>query len=79
MKIAQIQMHVSADKSENIRHACELVRSAGEIAEAPPVADEARRFRGSAPVGWHDGGQETEAPTALSVTFGDSSPRGRAK
>ena len=31
MKIAQIQMHVSADKSENIRHACDLVRSAGDI------------------------------------------------
>lgn len=31
MKIAQIQMHVSADKAENIRHACELVRSAGDI------------------------------------------------
>ena len=31
MKIAQIQMHVSADKAENIRHACDLVRSAGDI------------------------------------------------
>lgn len=31
MKIAQIQMHVSADKSENVRHACDLVRSAGDI------------------------------------------------
>ena len=33
MKIAQIQMHVSADKAENIRHACELVRSAGDIGD----------------------------------------------
>ena len=31
MKIAQIQMHVSGDKSADIRRACELVRSAGKI------------------------------------------------
>lgn len=31
MKIAQIQMRVSADKAENIRRACELIRSAGDI------------------------------------------------
>ena len=31
MKIAQIQMRVTADKSANIAHACDLVRSAGEI------------------------------------------------
>ncbi len=31
MKIGQIQMKVTADKAENIRHACELIRSAGDI------------------------------------------------
>ena len=43
----------------------------GEIGEAPPVADAARRFRGSAPIGGrdsgresgHNGGQENPAPT----------------
>ncbi len=31
MKIAQIQMKVTADKAENIRHACEMIRAAGQI------------------------------------------------
>jgi len=31
MKIAQIQMHVTADKTENLRHAERLVREAGEV------------------------------------------------
>ena len=64
------------------------VALSGEIAEAPPVADEARRFRGSAPAGGHDNASQPAGTTvgrnrkplqALSVTFGDSSPRGRAK
>ena len=84
-------------------------RRCARIAEAPPAADKARRFRGSAPVGRHDGGQTWAPPyktcvgrksrragpvcpaarkrhiggptplQALSVTFGDCSPRGRAK
>ena len=71
---------------------CRRSRLRGEIAEAPPVADEARRFRGSAPVGGHDNACQPAGTTvgrespkrrspciALSVTFGDSSPRGRAK
>ena len=37
MKIAQIQMHVSADKAENIRHACDLLKKStlpvGEIGQ----------------------------------------------
>ena len=32
-------------------------------AEAPPVADEARRFRGSAPIGGHDSGRESAGTT----------------
>ena len=35
----------------------------GEIAEAPPVAEEASRFRGSAPVGGHDSGRESVGTT----------------
>ena len=35
----------------------------GEIAEAPPVAEEARRFRGSAPIGGHDSGRESVGTT----------------
>jgi len=31
-----------------------LFRGCGEIAEAPPVADEARRFRGSGTIGGHE-------------------------
>ena len=31
LKIAQIQMAVTADKGENIRRACRMVRSAGDI------------------------------------------------
>ena len=31
MKIAQIQMHVTADKAENLHHAAELIRQAGKI------------------------------------------------
>ena len=47
-------------------------RVGGEIGEAPPAADEANRFRGSAPIGGCDsgresagttGGQENPAPT----------------
>ena len=35
----------------------------GEIAEAPPVADEARRFRGSAPAVGRDSGRESAGTT----------------
>ena len=31
----------------------------GEIGEAPPVAEEASRFRGSAPIGGHDSARES--------------------
>ena len=37
----------------------------GEIGEAPPVADAARRFRGSAPIGWHDSAGESAGTTVL--------------
>ena len=36
-----------------------------EIAEAPPVADAARRFRGSAPIGGHDSGCRLDGTTVL--------------
>ena len=35
----------------------------GEIGEAPPVADEASRFRGSAPIGGHDSARESVGTT----------------
>ena len=35
----------------------------GEIGEAPPAADEASRFRGSAPIGGHDSGRESAGTT----------------
>ena len=31
LKIAQIQMSVTADREENIRRACDIVRQAGDI------------------------------------------------
>lgn len=34
-----------------------------EIADAPPVAEEARRFRGNAPIGGHDSGRESVGAT----------------
>ena len=42
---------------------CTSCRSRREIAEAPPVADAARRFRGSAPIGGHDSGRESAGTT----------------
>ena len=38
-------------------------RAVGEIGEAPPVAGEASRFRGSAPIGGHDSGRESAGTT----------------
>ena len=38
-------------------------RAGGEIAEALPVAEEARRFRGSAPIGGHNSGRESVGTT----------------
>ena len=35
-------------------HFAQSAAAAQEIAEAPPVADEARRFRGSVPIGGHE-------------------------
>ena len=40
------------------------MRVVGEIGEAPPVAEEASRFRGSAPIGGHDSGRESAGTTA---------------
>ena len=39
------------------------MRGVGEIGEAPPVAGEASRFRGSAPIGGHDSGRESAGTT----------------
>ena len=41
----------------------EQVLAGGEIGEAPPVADAASRFRGSAPIGGHDSGRESVGTT----------------
>ena len=38
-------------------------RVVGEIAEAPPVAEEASRVRGSAPIGGHDSARESVGTT----------------
>ena len=38
-------------------------RAVGEIGEALPVAEEASRFRGSAPIGGHDSGRESVGTT----------------
>ena len=38
-------------------------RAVGEIGEALPVADEASRFRGSAPIGGHDRGRQSVGTT----------------
>ena len=38
-------------------------RGVGEIGEAPPVAEEASRFRGSAPIGGHNSGWESGGTT----------------
>ena len=53
---------------ERVRHSGRsnsytFYRSRREIAEAPPVADAARRFRGSAPIGGHDSGRESAGTT----------------
>ncbi len=55
---------------ERVRRFCRsnsytFYRSRREIAEAPPVADAARRFRGSAPIGRHDSAGESAGTTVL--------------
>ena len=39
------------------------VRAVGEIGEALPVAEDASRFRGSAPIGGHDSDRESVGTT----------------
>ena len=46
-----------------LRGAVRVGRGVGEIGEAPPVAGEASRFRGSAPIGGHDSGRESAGTT----------------
>ena len=38
-------------------------RGVGEIGEAPSVAEEASRFRGSAPIGGYDSGRQSVGTT----------------
>ena len=38
-------------------------RAVGEIGEALPVAEEASRFRGSAPIGGHNSGRQSAGAT----------------
>ena len=47
--------------TQELRVRC--IRVVGEIGEAPPVAEEARRFRGSAPIGGHDSGWKSVGTT----------------
>ena len=59
-----------ANRQIRFRHcvrstACISCRCRREIAEAPPVADAARRFRGSAPIGGHDSGCRSDGTTVL--------------
>ena len=44
---------------------CIFCRCRREIGEAPPVAEEASRFRGSAPIGRHDSGRQSAGTTVL--------------
>ena len=53
------------------------VRAVGEIGKALPVADEASRFRGSAPIGGHDGGQENPAHSHNIGAFATGDRKGR--
>ena len=58
----------------------------GEIGEAPPVADEASRFRGSAPIGGHDSARQSVGTTVgkrapplrkRNKNYGEAGRRGR--
>ena len=58
----------------------------GEIGEAPPVADEASRFRGSAPIGGYDSARESVGTTVdkrapplrkRNKNYGEAGRRGR--
>ena len=61
-------------------------RGVGEISEAPPVAEEASRFRGSAPIGGHNSGRESvgttvgnRRPLRRGCKGGGASPGGRTE
>ena len=54
---------VRAPRPTGAGHGVRCRRGVGEIGEAPPVAEEASRFRGSAPIGGHDSGRESAGTT----------------
>ncbi len=54
---------VRAPRPTGAGHGVRCRRGVGEIGEAPPVAGEANRFRGSAPIGGHDSGRESAGTT----------------
>ena len=54
---------VRAPRPTGAGHGVRCRRGVGEIGEAPPVAGEASRFRGSAPIGGHDSGRESAGAT----------------
>ena len=54
---------VRAPRPTGAGHGVRCRRGVGEIGEAPPVAEEASRFRGSAPIGGHDSGRESVGTT----------------
>ena len=56
---------VRAPRPTGAGHGVRYRRGVGEIGEAPPVAEEASRFRGSAPIGRHDSAGESAGTTVL--------------
>ena len=60
----RIAMGAERPRNDKIfTRSAEQNRVGGEIGEAPPAADEASRFRGSAPIGGCDSGRESAGTT----------------
>ncbi|MBQ0038432.1 MAG: carbon-nitrogen hydrolase family protein [Clostridiales bacterium] len=74
MKIAQIQMNVTADKGENIRHACDLIRQAAaqgvDLAVLPEMFCCLYDNAHFAPNGEPEGGAAQQALSALARELG---------
>ena len=60
---ASITQHLVGQGPCALPGAEKICRAVGEIGEALPVADEASRFRGSAPIGGHDSDRESVGTT----------------
>ena len=74
MKIAQIQMNVTADKTENIRHACDLIRQAArqdiDLAVLPEMFCCLYDNAHFAPNSESEGGEAQQALSALARELG---------